>query len=194
MEPPARNKQRSAIFSGLTGSKAPAPDGRGDLRGMITSIYGKNARGGPDTARAAKGLGVSQRTVQRWLKGTNAPKPETLKKITTRNRQRMTTKRGRAKIANSLKSSALAGKTTSYSVNVHGIQGPTSDPNNWDYLRYGNANEQLSPQQYEQLLDAWAKDGDDGALSFLRQHYSSNYVDDWHFHGVDGITITPHNR
>ena len=32
-------------------------------------IFGANARGGPDTRAAAKGLGVSQRTVQRWLHG-----------------------------------------------------------------------------------------------------------------------------
>lgn len=35
---------------------------------MVESLYGRTARGGPDTRAAAADLGVSQRTVQRWIK------------------------------------------------------------------------------------------------------------------------------
>ncbi len=36
---------------------------------MLSLAYGVNSRGGPDTAAAAAALGVSPRTVQRWLRG-----------------------------------------------------------------------------------------------------------------------------
>lgn len=189
MDRNASAKQRGAVFAGLTGTKAPSADGSADMRSMITSVYGKNARGGPNTAKAAKSLGVSQRTVQRWLKGTNKPKPATFKKITRRNRQRMTTKRGRSSLAAQMKKSM--GKAKHFDINVHGVQGPTPDPKNYSYLRHGNANSELSPEEYEKLLDAWAERGDQGALEFLQNHYSDNYVDDWHFHGVDGIRVNP---
>jgi hypothetical protein len=45
-----------------TPERAPTPTS------MISDVYGTTARGGPDTRAAATQLGVSQRTVQRWLK------------------------------------------------------------------------------------------------------------------------------
>lgn len=36
--------------------------------GMVLAVYGTTSRGGPNTKAAAEALGVSQRTVQRWLK------------------------------------------------------------------------------------------------------------------------------
>lgn len=36
--------------------------------GMISALYGSTSRGRPDTRAAAAALGVSQRTVQRWVK------------------------------------------------------------------------------------------------------------------------------
>lgn len=43
------------------------------LRTQLTQVYGQSARGGPDTRRAAELLGVSQRTVQRWVKAGKLP-------------------------------------------------------------------------------------------------------------------------
>lgn len=37
-------------------------------RRLVTETYGATRRGAPDTARAAADLGVSRRTVQRWVK------------------------------------------------------------------------------------------------------------------------------
>lgn len=36
--------------------------------GMVQALYGTTSRGRPDTKAAAEALGVSQRTVQRWVK------------------------------------------------------------------------------------------------------------------------------
>lgn len=41
------------------------------LAGVLALSYGSGPRGGPDTAAAAVALGVSRRTVQRWLHGSN---------------------------------------------------------------------------------------------------------------------------
>jgi len=40
------------------------------LGGVLAGSYGAAPRGGPDTAAAAAALGVSRRTVQRWLHGS----------------------------------------------------------------------------------------------------------------------------
>lgn len=40
---------------------------------MVQDMYGQNARGGPNTKAAAQDLGVSQRTVQRWIKTGHVP-------------------------------------------------------------------------------------------------------------------------
>lgn len=62
---PARSKDHggSRIFKAIA-DKAPRPR----AKRMLTELFGKNTRGdGPDTAAAAGQLGVSRRTVQRWL-------------------------------------------------------------------------------------------------------------------------------
>lgn len=57
-----------SLFAALAGK----PE-RPTLRTQLAQVYGQNARGGPDTARAATLLGVSQRTVQRWVKAGKLP-------------------------------------------------------------------------------------------------------------------------
>lgn len=43
------------------------PERAADAAQMVTDLYGVTPRGKPDTRAAAQDLGVSQRTVQRWL-------------------------------------------------------------------------------------------------------------------------------
>jgi transposase len=40
---------------------------------MVQDLFGTSARGGPNTRAAAEALGVSQRTVQRWIKTGKLP-------------------------------------------------------------------------------------------------------------------------
>lgn len=49
------------------------PDRAADAGSMVRDLYGSSPRGGPNTRAAAEALGVSQRTVQRWIK-TGMPK------------------------------------------------------------------------------------------------------------------------
>ena len=61
---PARSKDHggSKIFKAIA-DKTPRPR----AKRMLTYLFGKGPRGGPDTAKAAQGLGVSRRTIQRWV-------------------------------------------------------------------------------------------------------------------------------
>ncbi len=52
-------------------------------RSMITRLFGKGPRGGPNTRAAAEALGVSQRTVQKWIHDRRVPKSEGGQALTT---------------------------------------------------------------------------------------------------------------
>ena len=58
----------SRLWQGL---RKTAPDT--SPAGMIASLYGTGPRGGPNTRAAAADLGVSQRTVQRWIQSGYLP-------------------------------------------------------------------------------------------------------------------------
>lgn len=58
-----------SFWEAITGNPRQRP-----LRDQLKQMFGKNARGGPDTAAAAAELGVSPRTVQRWLQKGAVPK------------------------------------------------------------------------------------------------------------------------
>lgn len=59
-----RRSRAEALWAAVrkTREKAPTPES------MVRDLYGQTPRGKPDTKEAANQLGVSQRTVQRWLK------------------------------------------------------------------------------------------------------------------------------
>ena len=67
----ADEHRRSSLFRGLTGRQGADVSGKAgtspDLRGMLLAAYGPGARGGVNTAAAAQDLGVSRRTVERWV-------------------------------------------------------------------------------------------------------------------------------
>lgn len=44
-----------------------------NVRDQVGQVYGVDSRGRPNTRAAAEALGVSQRTVQRWIRADHAP-------------------------------------------------------------------------------------------------------------------------
>lgn len=181
----------SGVFQNLTGKTYDEVTGdamTNSPRSMLQYLYpSSKTASGVDTHTAAQRLGVSQRTVQRWAREDRIPKAETLKKVRTRTRQTVTTKRGRAQIAKRLRTTAPT-TGTSKRIIIHGLQGPTTDPNDRMYLRYGNAGHNFSPEQQAALYDAWASGGDDAAIDYLTSQFDGGYVDGWRFHGIDGIS------
>ena len=62
---------RGKLFSAITGRDADVSgQPGGDLRGMLMAVGGASRRtqSGIDLTKAAKSLGVSRRTVERWVK------------------------------------------------------------------------------------------------------------------------------
>lgn len=189
-EIPTQNpvSRRNTLFQAFTGRSGAQTSGKapGDVRGMLNTLYGTSRQGhaAVDTRAAAKGLGVSQRTVQRWLKNDSKPAGENLAKLAKKSRQAATTKRGRAQAVRRT-SNALYRKN-GVKVEVRGWQGPTNDP---EYKRNRRATQNISPEQYEQLMNAYAEAGDEGAMAYLEGVFHEKYVNDWQFNTVDGFSL-----
>src|SRR5690606_10238966 len=190
----------SAVFSSITG----VPDtsladvsGKGqDVVGMLLAVGGRSTKtkSGIDLGAAAKRLGVTPRTVQRWLAGAGiaggpGPSAANTKKLVTASRQASSTKRGRAAaLARSAARQRLAGGAK---LKFDGKQGPHSlEP---PYGRDRITELTLDPDHVEAMLNAWEDGGEAGFMSWAADFWDENYKDDWKF-GGDGeidVQITP---
>lgn len=170
-------------FTGRTGAT------RGDVRGQLITAFGASPRdpNRPDTAEAARRLGVSQRSVQRWLKGGGV-RPQTQAALTRRARQAMTTKRGRARALAQSTFTRPPGRRGQGLI-IGGWQGVVSSVD--DNYRDRDTGVQLSTQDLEALQDTWVEHGQDGAIAWLHQHWDSHYTDGWHFRDIDDIGWGP---
>lgn len=176
-------RQTAAIFEGITGQSL--PEVSRDTRSMLKFLFpGQSDRYPIATKLAAQKLGVSQGTVQRWIRGAQNPRATITQEITKRVRQSVTTKRGRTQLAKRMKAQ-LPAKTRT--IRIQGLQGPTTDPTNNDYLRDGFSNFDMSPEEQQKLYDAWANGGDTAATEYLTGLYDTRYLDGWQFHGIKGV-------
>ncbi len=182
--------RRTAIFRALTGNTHADVGSGKDTAGMLRTVYGTTRRGEftVDTREAAKRLGVSQRTVQRWLKGTHAPSTDHLKQLQTRSRQAVTTKRGRARAIRRATTGINAqAREKGANIRVAGNQGPAGG--DLGYARDRITARNLSPQEYEALLNAYAEGGDTAALEHMQSVWSQKYVDGWAFNSVQDMRL-----
>lgn len=182
-------RTRGSIFSGLTGRRGDVSGaGEGGIRDQLLAAYGPGRRAGSvNTAAAAKDLGVTQRTVERWITGAGerirAPRAVTAKKLRDRSRQAATTKRGRAKAIADRKGD----KYSRYGglLKVQGDQG-TRGPTGY-YFRFRTTAVELSPEEVEELRAAWVDGGDQGVAGWLQATWGDKYVDDWSFGSIDTL-------
>ncbi|MFH5796780.1 hypothetical protein ACHM2U_15370, partial [Clostridium perfringens] len=99
----AQARQLAAMFEGLTGQKL--PDVSRDTKSMLKFLFpGKSDRFPIAAKLAASKLGVSQGTVQRWIRGAQNPRAVITQELTKRVRQSVTTKRGRGQLAKRIQS------------------------------------------------------------------------------------------
>lgn len=184
----AKARQMKAMFEGLTGQKIPDYTAEHpDTRAMLKFLFpGKSDRYPIATGLAAKKLGVSQSTVQRWIRGAQNPRATITKEITKRVRQTVTTQRGRSQLAKRVQANLPTKQRT---IRINALQGPSDDPTDKKYVTERYANLAMSPSDQQQLYDAWVKGGDAGATDYLTSLYSdpSRYVDGWQFHGIKGV-------
>lgn len=186
---------RQTIFTAITGRSGADVAGRadGDIAGMLLAIGGPSSRtrSGIDLSKAAKALGVSRRTVERWVRtaqtGTGQrPSPAHAKTLARKARQAATTKAGRrAALAGSTLRQAIASRGAR--VSITGLQGPRAAGR--DYLRRRTTQLDLDPSDAEAMLDAWEAGGEKGFMDWATNHWGQEYLDDWRFDGIDNLDI-----
>lgn len=193
----SKSELQSKFFSTITGRRDANVSGTGgDVRGMLLAAFGPSRRNAdrPNTAAAAKSLGVSQRTVQRWLAGTGRerqrPKTDTMAKIAKRARQASTTKAGRSRALRQTFGTKLP---QGLRMSVYAMQGP-GDPG-YDRLRTVPF-DMDDPNLSKAFLNAWVDGGDQGALQWLAKNSADTYqMDEWHFGAVYNVKLEgPYGR
>ena len=181
---------RSTLFTALTG-RAGDVSGKADAdpAGMLLAAFGEGRRGGVNTRAAAQGLGVSQRTVQRWLapEGHQRSRPSAghRKTLTASARRAATTKQGRRRALADARDGAKARRITRLSVT--GMQGPTVDGK--EYRRYRKVDINLDPDAVESMWGAYEDGGDKGLVSWLAGYAGDEYVPDWGFDSIDDLQL-----
>lgn len=182
---------RGKIFTALTGRHADVSGKTdGDLAGMLLAVGGpsSNTQSGVDLTKAAKALGVSRRTVERWMKtsqtGTGQhPSPGHAKTLAAKSRQAATTKAGRL--------AALGGGQPigprGARVSITGVQGPVAAGKT--YLRFRTTQLDLDPADAQAMIDAWVQGGDKGFMTWAKNHWDAEYVPDWDFSTVDQLDV-----
>lgn len=183
---------RGKIFNALTGRQADV-SGRagGDLRGMLMAVGGPSSRtrSGIDLTKAAQALGVSRRTVERWVRTQQTgagqrPSKAHAQALARKARQAATTKAGRrAALAASPLGRTIA--TRGARISISGVQGPHERA----YMRPRTTQLDLDPADAQAMLDAWTNGGDKGFMDWATTHWDREYLDDWRFGDVDTIEI-----
>jgi transposase len=182
---------RGKLFGALTGRAGDVsgqPDG--DVRGMLMAVGGPaRTKSGIDLSAAAKSLGVTRRTVERWVTDATEkgkPRGKNLDNLVGKARQAATTKQGRrAALANARK-----GPMTRYGakMTVRGEQGPTMQGK--DYRRFRKLDLVLTPESVEEMLDAYERGGDKAFLSWLEGYTDENYLEGWGFDSIADMDLT----
>lgn len=176
---------RNSIFNALTGRGGDITTG-GTLTDKLVAAFGPGRRGATvNTQAAAKALGVTPRTIQRWVKGEiRNPKPSHAQALAKAARQAATTKAGR-KAALAAARGDRASKRGA-TMRIRGQQGPL------DYERYGRTvTLDLNPEQVEAMRDAYEAGGDKGMLGWTTTELDQNYVADWNIVTIDDIRFDP---
>ena len=191
---------RHTIYSAVTGLDADVSGkADGDIAGMLLAVGGPSTKtkSGIDLTRAAKQLGVSRRTVERWAKtattGTGQrPSTDHAKALTTKSRQAATTKAGRKESAAALRKHIA---THGARITVTGYQGPFIGK---DYRRYRSTTQDLDPDQAGAMMDAFEEGGEKGFMSWATEFWGEEYVSDWSFGtepgDVEAVDIDPPGR
>lgn len=127
-QPSERNR---ILFEQFTDQTAPDParTGTDHVREMLSHKFTHTYRGKEtiDTRKASQWLGVSQRTVQRWVKNGRMPEGTNHKRL-RRSVKRTLTKEGRkAAVKRSTKRDASYA-TSGATIKIHGYQGPPRRP------------------------------------------------------------------
>ena len=190
---------RNTVFGALTGISGDVSGDRGaNLRDMLMTIGGPaRTKSGINLTEVAKELGVTRRTVERWvtIDGTEKgkPKPAMLIAVATKSRQAATTQRGRAKALGRARGGTGAGSggaaITTYGakLTVRAHQGPVAGGR--AYMRDRTISLALDPEAVEAMQAAYAKGGDKAFLTWAENHADSTYAAGWGIERIDSLDL-----
>lgn len=178
-----RQRTEDIVFEAVTGRRAPVRDpaainSADVVRDQVITAYGRGRRGGPDTAAAAQDLGVSQRSVQRWLSGQTGLSPEHRQGLQRAAIRSARTKTGRRRAL------SQQPRPTGRDMKVKGSQGPSEG--GVAYSRDRTVTRQLTADQVEDLQSRWTEDGHDGAMTWLNGNMQE-YLEGWRIERLDGL-------
>mgnify|MGYP001367898286 CR=1 FL=1 len=184
---------RNTVFRAITGLKqadvSGSPDG--DVKGMLLSVGGASSRtkSGIDLSRAAQALGVSRRTVERWVRTADTgrgqrPSAEHAKALAAKARQAASTKAGRRQLVKRL---GMVEKVTAQGVTVTiaGEQGPR----NRDYMRPRTVQRDVYGEDAAQMVQAWQDGGEKGFVAWATEFWGNDYVPEWRFETIEAVDI-----
>lgn len=189
---------RSVLYRGLTGGTQGRPDSD-SVRERLLMVAGPSdrTRSGIDLTRAAAVLGVSRRTLERWVAqerdGTGQrPSPGNDRQLSTAARKAASTQAGRRAVVARL---PRPDPTKQVRLKVSGLQG-TARGGRY-YLRRRDTTVFLSAGSYDRMLAAYASGGDKGLQAWLTGYYSGGDQDNpvgygggaWHFGDITGLGI-----
>lgn len=187
---------RATLFTGLTGRTDTNPGvDPDDILGMLRTVGGRSTRthSGIDLTRAARALGVSRRTLERWVRTEQTgigqrPSPGHRRTLQTRARQTATTRAGRRAALAPARASAAA-VSRGAKLTISGMQGPISK----DYMRDRLTYSDLTPEQLQAAFDAYERGGDKGFMAWVGGHWEDRgdgqpgYMEDWRFGQITRI-------
>lgn len=189
--------RRKSLFTALTGRDGDV-SGKADpqnTEAMLRAAYGTTQRGAIDTKTAAADLGVSQRTVQRWVAADtqkrSRPRADRLKALAAKARKAATTQAGRRQAMKDTRSSNRGQRMSRRGANVSitGMQGAGSKKGT--YLRNRTISFQLSGAEVDALWLAYEQGGDQGASDWLTDQAGDKYLDGWQFETIGDLDMKP---
>jgi len=190
---------RNIVFGALTGIAGDVSGDRGgELRDMLMAIGGPaKTKSGINLTEVAKELGVTRRTVERWVTtdGTERgkPKPQTLEAVAKKSRQAATTQRGRAKALARMRGGTGVGSggaaigTYGAKLAVRARQGVVAGGRG--YLRDRTISLELDPGQVEAMQAAYAQGGDKAFVQWAENHADANYAAGWGMDRIDSLEL-----
>src|ERR1019366_3478083 len=183
---------RGKLFTAITGNSEADVTGKGDVRGMLMAVGGSSSKtkSGIDLTKAAANLGVSRRTVERWVKTAatgqgQRPSPQHAKLLAGQARKAATTKAGRraaVQVVRDRKTMARGARLA-----IKGLQGQLR--NGKDYPRNRLTQLTIDPDAAEAMLNTYEQGGDKAFMTWATNFYDQEYLEDWGFQTVDSIEI-----
>lgn len=202
---------RTGLFRSLTGLRGADVSGNpgGDIKGMLLAVGGssKRTKSGIDLTAAANRLGVSRRTVERWVRNAETgrgqrPNPVHAKQLAALARKTVSTKAGRRRIAKMI-TDRLADSRVK--VTLYGVQGPSDPGTQFNALGYPESETLkprlrasyviLPPEDVSSMVSSWVQGGEKGFRDWAEQQCDGpgrdvNYLEGWKIFDLHDVDIT----